>query len=193
MLSDVEGLLDGNKLVKEVVCINSDITALAKKEDRTHTSGGMIIKLKAANIASLCGIKAVIAYGREVDVVSRIVAGEKIGTLFLPAKRIDKARKRWIAFMENKIKGAVVIDNGAKVAILNKGKSLLAVGILKVDGTFRRDDAVSVVDVKGVTLGWGLTNYNSEELKEANKKFTKEVIHRDNLALATRDGMIINP
>jgi glutamate 5-kinase len=194
MLSDVEGLLDGDKLINEVACINSDITALAKKEDRTHTSGGMIIKLKAANIASLCGIKTVIAYGRKANVVSRIIMGERIGTLFLSAKKVDKARKRWIAFMENKIKGAVVIDDGAKEALLNRGKSLLAVGIVKVEGDFRRDDAVSVVDSKGVTLGWGLTNYNSEELKEVKqKKFTKEVIHRDNLAWAATDGFIINP
>jgi glutamate 5-kinase len=193
MLSDVEGLLDGDVCLSEVACITKEVTALAKKEDRKHTSGGMIIKLKAANIAALCGIKTVIAYGREPEVVSRIISGEKIGTLFLPAKKIDRARKRWIAFMENKIRGAVVIDDGAKEALLCRGKSLLGVGIVRVEGLFRREEAVAVIDSKGLTLGWGLTNYNSEELQNCrDKKLSKEVIHRDNLALANSDGIIFN-
>jgi len=192
MLSDVEGLLDGENLVKQVDCINAEVASLARAEDRTHTSGGMIIKLKAASIATLSGIRTVIAYGRKKNIISKIISGEGVGTVFLPAKKIDRARKRWIAFMENKIKGTITIDDGAKDALVNKGKSLLSVGIAKVEGKFKRGDAVSVLDLKGEAVGCGLVNYDSQELQEAKqKKLSKEVIHRDNLARASQDGLIL--
>ncbi|UCC94407.1 MAG: glutamate 5-kinase [Candidatus Omnitrophota bacterium] len=180
MLSDVEGLLKGQELVREVERIDSEIVALAKKEDKTYTSGGMLTKLEAARIATASGIKTIIARGDTQRVISRIVGGERIGTLFVASRKLDKARKRWILFSK-KVKGKVFIDKGAREAILYKGKSLLGVGIINVEGIFKSGDCVSVVDAQGMLLGYGVINYNSEDLGAVKqKKFEKEVIHRDN-------------
>lgn len=183
MLSDVEGLLDGNTVVKEVIDIDENIASLAKKEDKTHTSGGMITKIEAARIATSSGIKTVIAYGCKDRVISRLVNGEAVGTLFLPSKKVNKARKRWIA--SKIIKGSICIDDGAKEAFLNKGKSLLSVGIIDVEGCFKRGDAVLIVDKEKMVLGRGIVHYSFEELKGlGRKKLGQEVIHRDNFAKA---------
>lgn len=179
ILSDVEGLLDGKFLVKEVPRIDARIISLARKEDKTYTSGGMSTKLKAAEIATSSGIKTVIACGYKKEVISCILREEPLGTLFLPSQRKEKARKKWIA--SKKIKGRLYIDEGAKEALLNRGKSLLNVGIIDVEGNFKKGDAVAIVDRQGVILGCGLTHYAFEELKGLEKKrLEKEVVHRDN-------------
>jgi len=188
ILSDIEGLLDGERLVKEVTQIDDKIRALVKKQDKTHTKGGMDTKLQAATKANLSGIKAIIANGRRKDVISSIIKGDGIGTLFLPSHKIEKSRKRWID--SKQIKGLIIIDDGAKDALLNRGKSLLAVGIKRVELNFKKDDAVVVIDSQGETIGCGLVNYNSEDLKSVeNKRFEKEVIHRDNFVKAV-DGWV---
>lgn len=181
MLSDVEGLLDGNTVVSEVSRLDEKIKTLIKKEKKVHTVGGMVTKLKAAGIAISLGIRTVIAPGRRRNVVSGIVAGEKIGTVFLPlSKEKARARKRWFAYSK-KVKGKVFIDAGAQDALLYKGRSLLAVGICKVEGNFVKGDTVHVVDCQGCLLGYGLMNYSADEFRDlTQKKFEKEVIHRDN-------------
>jgi len=179
ILSDIEGLLDGERLIEEVAQIDDKIRALVKKQDKTHTKGGMDTKLEAATKANLSGIRTIIANGRKKDVISRIVKGDGIGTLFLPCQKIERSRKRWID--SKQIKGVVTIDDGAKDALLNKGKSLLGVGITKVTSGFNKGDAVIVVDSQGEALGCGLVNYSSDDFKSVkNKRFEKEVIHRDN-------------
>ncbi len=179
ILSDIEGLLDGEKLVKEVAQIDDKIRGLVKKQDKTYTKGGMDTKLEAATKANLSGIRTIIANGRKKDVISRIVKGDGIGTLFLPCQKIERSRKRWID--SKQIKGVITIDDGAKDALLNKGKSLLGVGIIKVTSGFNKGDAVIVVDSQGKALGCGLVNYSSDDFKSVeNKRFEKEVIHRDN-------------
>ncbi|MCF7908463.1 MAG: glutamate 5-kinase [Candidatus Omnitrophica bacterium] len=179
MLSDVEGLFDKTKLIKEVSQVTSDITSLAKKEDKTHTSGGMITKLQAAEMATSSGIRTIIAKGSIKSVISKIINGETLGTLFCPSQSTERERKKWI--VSKKIRGKIFIDQGAKDALLNKGKSLLNVGIASVEGCFKKDDAVAVVDEQGKLLGFGLTHYPIEELKnKTKKKLAKAVIHRDN-------------
>ena len=185
MLSDIEGLLDGERLVKEVRQIDERVEALVKKQTRTHTSGGMDTKLEAATKANLSGIRVRIADGRKKSVISRIVDGEQIGTLFVPLEKVERSRKRWIH--SKKIKGSITVDEGAKEALLNKGKSLLGVGVVEATSGFRKGDAVAVVDSQGNVLGCGLTNYNSEDFSCAKgKKFDKEVIHRDNFVKSTK-------
>lgn len=181
ILSDVEGLLDeAGQLTQTVEKIDSKIRKLVKIKEGKFTAGGMFTKLEAAEIASSSGIETVIASGRQKQVITRIARGEKLGTLFLSAAIFQRARKRWIAFSK-KVKGKVWIDDGAKEAILKRGKSLLAVGITKIEGDFKKKDAVCVVDKEGNVLGCGLVNYFCEELVDCGgKKFAKEVIHRDN-------------
>ena len=186
ILSDVEGLLDGQNLVKEVSQINSEIRSLVKRQVKTHTSGGMDTKLQAATKACLSGIKTIIAYGREKEAISRIIAGEEIGTSFLPSSEIEKSRKRWIDTKQ--VKGVIAIDNGAKEALLNKGKSLLLVGITEITTGFNKGDAVTVTGSNGCIIGCGMVNYSSEELERAgNKRLEKAVIHRDNFVKVRSD------
>ncbi|MDD3296954.1 MAG: glutamate 5-kinase [Candidatus Omnitrophica bacterium] len=183
ILSDVEGLLEGKDVVKEVVKIDSKIASLVKTKGKTHTSGGMATKLEAAKITSACGIRTTIAYGRKKDIISRIAGGDRIGTLFLPAEKKDKARKRWIA--SKMMRGVIYIDSGAGEALLYKGKSLLNVGIFRIEGLFKKGDAVRVADQEGNILGRGIVQYSYQELKtSAGKKLGKEVIHRDDFIKA---------
>lgn len=184
ILSDVEGLLNEKGRIEETVGkIDSAIYKLVKSKEGTFTSGGMLTKLQAAEIAVSSGIKLIITSGKEKKVISRIVRGERLGTLFLSSGNIERARKRWIAFSK-KIKGKIWIDDGAKEAVLRKGKSLLAVGVIKVEGDFRKKDAVCVADKEGNVLGCGLINYFRDELADVKgKKFAKEIIHRDNFVI----------
>ncbi len=182
LLSDVEGLFDKEgRLVARLEEIDETTFALVRKKDKAFTSGGMLTKIEAARIATQAGIKTIIASGKLNQAISRIVKGEGLGTLFVPVKeKIICARKRWIAFSK-KIKGKLYIDRGAKEAILNKGKSLLSVGIIKIEGDFRKKEAVSILDEAGNVLGCGFVNYSSDQLKILRgKKLKEEVVHRDN-------------
>lgn len=185
ILSDVEGLLDGKVLVKEVSKIDSQVLSLAKKEDKTHTAGGMITKLKAAGIAMSAGIKTVIAYGRCDEVISKVAKGDSIGTVFKPYTATGAARKRWIIFSK-KPKGTLFIDSGAKEAVLHKGKSLLGVGISHCEGEFKDGDSVRIADSDGGLIGYGIVNYSCSQIRNAKeKRLEKEVIHRDNFVKFT--------
>ena len=177
-LSNVPGLMRNGKVVKVVRGIDSSITGLVKKSRKGLTAGGMEAKLAAAKIAASSGIKMVIANGRERNVLCRVMQGGGVGTCFFPSRKIGKARKRWIA-LSKRIKGLLKIDDGAKEALVNRGKSLLNVGITAVEGVFKKGDSVAVADCRGTILGYGIVAYASEDLV-IGKKLDKEVVHRDN-------------
>lgn len=181
ILSDVKGLMDkAGNVIDTVLKVDPKIYSLISTKKGSFTCGGMSTKLDAAKIVNASGIKMVIADGAQNSIVSRIAKGEAIGTTFLASQEVNRARKRWIAFSK-KSKGKIYVDNGAKEAILNRGKSLLGVGIIKAEGEFKKHDSVCVVDEEGGMIGCGLSNYSSEELKaHRSKKFEKEIIHRDN-------------
>ncbi|MDI6703882.1 MAG: glutamate 5-kinase [bacterium] len=197
ILTDTDGLYDtNNRLIKRVTEINPDLFELAKGKSSPVTSGGMHTKLRAAEIVTKSGGKMVIANGRKDGVVTSIINGEDVGTLFLPKKgeKIQSSKKRWIVF--NLVsQGNIVIDEGAKIAIKEQGKSLLPKGILSVKGEFESGDAVTLIDESSRELAKGLVNYTSRELLEIKGKHTKEIegilgykyydeiIHRDNLVL----------
>ena len=184
ILSDVEGLMDKeNRLINIVSSIDSKILSLVREKKSSLTSGGMKTKLEAAKIAINSGITTVLASGYIENVILRILNNENIGTKFLAQKNIDKAKKRWIAFSK-RAKGKIYIDEGAKDAIINKNKSLLCAGIIKIEGEFQKKDSVCILDKEGNILGCGLVNYSSVELKEfKTKKFEKELINRDNFVV----------
>ncbi|MDD5583683.1 MAG: glutamate 5-kinase [Candidatus Omnitrophica bacterium] len=182
ILSDVEGLMDKGKVVTCVPKVSSKIFSLVNAKQNAFTSGGMYTKLQAANTATNSGANVIIASGNQENIITRLASGVVIGTTFLAAKNVQKARKRWIAFSK-KTKGKIYIDDGAKEAILHKGRSLLGVGIIKIEGEFKKKDAVEVRDKEGTIIGCGLVNYTCEELRNGQgKKFEKEIIHRDNFA-----------
>ncbi|MDH4121638.1 MAG: glutamate 5-kinase [Deltaproteobacteria bacterium] len=148
--------------------------------------GGMMSKLKAAEIVSEFGIRTHVVYGKEPNVVPRLMAGESLGTMFMPTGKRPKSFHRWlrIGALTN---GRVVIDDGAEAA-LQGNKSLLPQGIRGVEGEFRKGDIVDIYNGKEEKLGVGLINYSAEELarllaaKEPGDR-GQEAIHKDRLLL----------
>lgn len=182
ILSDVEGLLDKDRKVIRIVDeITPEIRSLACPTDKKACVGGMITKIEAAKIAMGSGIPCVIANGREKDIILSVAGSGACGTLFLP-KRSMMAKKRWLAF-GTKPKGEIMIDEGAKVALLNK-KSLLSVGVVGVEGDFDAGDIVSVIDKGNCELARGRAGLSSRQLdKVKGSRHDKEVIHRDNIVV----------
>ncbi|MEN9274902.1 MAG: glutamate 5-kinase [Gloeomargarita sp. DG02_4_bins_56] len=157
-------------------------------------TGGMVTKIAAARIATAAGVRTVITEGRTPQNLPKIIAGEVIGTHFLPHAQPIRARKRWLAHGLIPV-GRLVVDAGAVRAICTQGKSLLAAGIVRVEGEFPAQSAVQVVDATGQEVARGLVNYSSEELRQiqgCRSEVIPErlgyggpetVIHRDNLGV----------
>lgn len=185
ILSDVAGLLDKNKNVIKVVDeITPQIKALACPTDKKTSVGGMITKIEAAKIAMDSGIPCVIAKGGTGRIIFDIVRNPAggIGTIFLPKKGYLAAKERWIAF-GTKPKGKIMVDDGAKSALINK-KSLLSVGISACEGNFDAGDIVSVRDKSNLEFARGKVGISSGELEKVKGRRTdKEVIHRDNIVI----------
>jgi glutamate 5-kinase len=201
ILSDVDGLYDrdpredaGAQLIPVVERITPEIEAMAGNGVTQLGTGGMATKLKAAKRATLYGVGTVIVNGRTPQVLSRLFDGEEIGTYFLPARDRMAAKKHWIAFTK-KPRGKLLLDDGARRALVEGGKSLLPSGIKGVDGGFDRGDAVRLCDLDGVEFAKGVINYSLAELlrimgKKTSEieavlgyKYGDEVVHRDNLVL----------
>ncbi|MBT8137422.1 MAG: glutamate 5-kinase [Gammaproteobacteria bacterium] len=199
LLSDVDGLYESDpsvdenaKLIPVVHEISADIEARAGTSRTEYGSGGMITKLAAAKICMPAGCATVIANGHRSKPLSA-VENDSACTWFIPATTPSIARKRWIAGVL-KPHGALTIDAGA-VRSLTNGKSLLPVGIVAVDGTFQRGDAVIIQDDTGRDIGRGLVAYGSDEVQRIKGRRSAEtqrilgyserdeVIHRDNLVL----------
>lgn len=158
-------------------------------------TGGMATKITAAEIAGEAGVRTVITEGRSPVNIERILAGEALGTQFEPQPRPINARKRWIAHALVPT-GKLYLDRGAVQAIAQLGKSLLAAGIVQVEGVFQSQDAVLLCDRNGQEIARGLVNYNSQELEKIQGRRSEEVptilgysgaetvVHRDNLVLS---------
>jgi glutamate 5-kinase len=197
MLSDVDGLYTvdprepGAKLISTVESITSELKSSLYGKSRLGR-GGIRSKIKAAEIATSCGIPMVIAKSGRENVLLDIVAGKDVGTFFKPQLRMP-AVKRWIAYGAA-VKGQIYVNEGAKKAIL-EGSSLLPVGIIKLVGHFKVGDVVSVVDENKTEFAKGNPNFSSDELNlikglqitEAQKKLgpdkPKEVIEHRNIHL----------
>lgn len=195
LLSDVDGLLDENGRVIDMVSeFGAKVSKLARSSTCDLGTGGMATKLEAARRVTAAGITCVIANGKKKDTITRIVSGERVGTIFLSQKAHFIAKKRWIAF-SSKTKGAIRIDEGAVSAVLTKNKSLLASGIAAVDGHFVAGDVVSIADREGKQLAAGVSNYSSAEIVKIKglktsqihdvlgRKTQDEVVHKDNLVI----------
>ena len=200
LFSDIDGLYDSDprrnsdsRHLAEVEKIDDGILAKAGPTRNDDASGGMITKLEAGRIANGAGCHMVICDGRKTRPLRRLIEGGRC-TWFKASAKPPQARKKWIA-AGLKPTGSIAVDAGAAQA-LNKGKSLLAIGITRIDGKFDRGDLVKVVDPKGIELGRGLSDYNSTEAaKIAGCKSSEiqgilgyrgrdSVIHADNLVRA---------
>lgn len=201
ILSDVDGFYTADPrkdpqatLLFQVDKITAVIESMAWPSQSFTGRGGMVTKIQAAKKAGASGAMTIIANGKIPGIVMRVLAGDEIGTLFLPQRGRLASRKHWIAYTL-KPKGEVVVDEGAREALISNGKSLLPKGIVEIKGKFGPGDAVTCLDAKGKEFARGVVNYSSEELKaikgcyttEIEKilgyKFYDEVIHRDNLVL----------
>jgi glutamate 5-kinase len=151
-------------------------------------------KIMAARKVTAGGIPVIVADGRKVGVLQEIIKGKPLGTLFLPQKPLLSRKKHWIAFTL-KPKGEIVVDEGAKKAVTEKGKSLLPSGVVEVRGRFGIGACASLVDQKNRVVGKGLVNYSSSDImkirglktseieKRLEFKHSDEVIHRDNMVI----------
>ncbi|MBI4707911.1 MAG: glutamate 5-kinase [Candidatus Omnitrophica bacterium] len=185
ILSDVDGLLDKDRksVISLVEKITPQIKSLASPTQRKTSVGGMIAKIDACRIGVDSGIPCVIANGRENNIISLSVNNPgACGTLFLPKKDYLAQRLRWIAFSA-KPKGRIIVDDGAKNALLNK-KSLLSVGVVSLLGDFETGDIVSLVDKQNLEFARGQSRISSIELERVKgSRFDKEIVHRDNIVI----------
>ncbi len=198
ILSDVDGLFDKDpvlhkdaRLIEIVESFSNELFRYAGSTSTKVGTGGMYSKLLAAQKASMMGVTVHIINGRKEGIISAILEGRSYGTTILAQERLP-SRKGWLAY-STRVKGSIVIDDGAVNAIINNGKSLLPSGIIGVQGDFDTGDAVYCVDRKGTRIAKGLTNYSSYEIKKIKGKksyeiesvlgykYSDEVIHRDNM------------
>ncbi len=191
LLSDVEGLLDDRaKRVPFVRSIAKEAVPFAQGSRSGVGTGGMTSKIEAARRAALAGASVVIAPAREPEVVARVLAGEDVGTLFPGMTRRLAARKHWILFTLRP-RGALVLDPGA-VAAVQKNRSVLAVGVIGVRGTFQPGDSVSLFDTEGREVGRGLVQLSAVDAARAAGRRTEagdspELVHKDDLVLLPED------
>lgn len=203
MLSNVEGLFDSDPrenpdatLITRVDRITSGLEAMAAQAPSRLGAGGMRSKIEAARRATYAGACVCICNGKRPGVLSDLFAGRCPGTLFLPRSGEKmSSRERWIAFGKIGLNRWLIIDDGAKKALIEHKKSLLPVGIKDVKGEFEQGDVVEIRDSAGERLGKGLVNYNSESVRKIKgaksdaiekilgQKEYDEVIHRDNMIL----------
>jgi glutamate 5-kinase len=201
ILSDVEGLYTANpahdplaRLIPVVPAITPAIEAGAEGGG-ARGRGGMKTKLEAARIATASGGLAVIASGRMPNVLDRLFAGEEIGTVFLPGTGLD-GKRRWIAF-SSALSGRVVVNDGAKDALLKRKASLLPAGIVRLEGTFAAGEVVGIADASGSEFARGIVNYGHEDAAKLVGRPSGETAQllagkkRD--ALITRDNIVFQP
>ena len=201
ILTDQKGLYSADprrdpeaRFVHEARAGDVALEAMAGGVGSSIGRGGMITKILAAKRAAGSGASTVIAWGREPDVLLRLVQGERIGTLLVAQTAKKQARKQWMAD-HLQLRGAVTVDAGAAAKLRTEGKSLLPIGMTAVEGDFSRGDVIAVRDPEGRELARGLANYASGEARllcrKPSSEFSRllgymaeaEMVHRDNLVL----------
>jgi glutamate 5-kinase len=198
LLTDTSGVFtadprldSGASLIEEIREVDAALEAVAGGAGTARGSGGMASKLAAAKIAAWSGVRAVIAGAREPGVVRRALTdGESVGTVVQPRSQRLSSRKLWIAFALG-ASGRVVVDDGARRALVEGGKSLLPAGVRAVEGSFDREDAVEVVDAQGRVFAKGLAGMDAGTLRRVAGRRTadlpegvpSEAVHRDDLVL----------
>jgi glutamate 5-kinase len=202
ILTDKDGMYDANpdenkdaQLITQALASDSNLDALAGSSNGALGRGGMQTKLEAARLASRSGCNTVIAGGRNQDILTRICKGENLGTLLQAGQTPIAARKQWLAG-QLQVKGRLVIDDGAAKVLRQQGRSLLAVGVTEVSGTFTRGELVSCEDSSGQEVARGLANYNADETRLIQGKSTEEIAtirgYCDDDELIHRDNMVVS-
>ncbi len=201
ILTDQDGMFDGDprnnpeaKLLSEVSAVDDGLDAMAGARSGSLGRGGMVTKVRAARLASRSGAFTVIAGGRIDSVLTRLRAGENVGTLLYADTSRQMARKQWLAG-HLQTRGKLVLDDGAVAVLQRGGKSLLPIGVVSVSGDFRRGEMVEFLNCAGREIARGLVNYDSldaqkiigrssdEILTILGFSHEEELVHRDNLVL----------
>jgi glutamate 5-kinase len=201
ILTDQRGLFTADPrrepsatLVEQADAGDPRLEAMAGGAGSSLGRGGMLTKILAAKRAAYSGANTVIASGREPEVLTRLAAGEMIGTQLIARTPRLAARKKWMAD-HLQVRGRLVVDAGAAQKVTEEGKSLLPIGVVEVDGSFARGEVVACVDAEGREVARGLTNYSSAEAKLIARHPSNEIeallgymlepelIHRDNLVV----------
>ena len=186
ILTAVEGLIQdfgkvGSKTLSTIGQIDDDVERIASGTTSATAVGGMTSKIQAGKIVVRAGIPLIVASGRKPNVLDRILNGHEEGTIFIPGPNKLRGRKRWIAFFHHP-KGSLTVDEGAKAALRDNGKSLLLPGITKCHGEFEAGDVVRICDDDGTEFARGITESDASAI-QAEKGAAKEVVHRDNLVI----------
>lgn len=203
LLTDQHGLFTADpranpeaKLIEQVTQINDELRALAGDSGTQLGTGGMATKLQAADIAQRAGVDVVIAKGSEYDIIPQVLSQTAPATTFLKFDAPVGGRKRWL-LSGPKSSGRIICDNGAIKAVCHQGASLLAKGIVAVEGQFQRGELIQVFCKNGKLQAQGLTNLDSQALSlvlgcHSNEfsqrlgfKTEEEIIHRDNMVILT--------
>jgi glutamate 5-kinase len=201
LLTVVDGLYAGDpngdptaKKIDTVPLIDDSIMNLAGAGRSSLGTGGMRSKLKAARLATAAGESVIMANGAKTGTLDAIFACEPVGTLFLPHGSTIPAWKRWLGFTARP-KGKLFIDSGACTAVQKKGRSLLPIGVVQVQGAFNKGDVIALCDSQGTEFARGLTNYASTDANRIlglrTEQITEllgtlpyeEIVHRDNLVI----------
>ena len=200
ILSDIDGLYDDNpkvnpdaKLIKSVPEVNEEIMAMASGVS-DGGRGGMETKLMAARLVTRFGGKVLIANGKIPYVIKRIFAGEDLGTMFLPQKENMPDKKRWIGYATN-IVGKIIVNDGAKAALIEKEKSLLPIGVVSVKNSFKKGDVISILDENKHEFARGIVNYDSDSCRKVIGSHSDNIVDilgfKNYDAIITRDNITI--
>ncbi|MGL4381701.1 MAG: glutamate 5-kinase [Vibrio sp.] len=201
LLTDQKGLFTADprkdpnaQLIKQVTTIDDTLRKIAGGSGTTLGTGGMATKLQAADIARRAGIEVIIAAGRAPNVIFDSLSAEPQGTRFLALEEALENRKRWI-LAGPAAAGDIVIDDGAVKAVLNKGSSLLAKGVLRVQGHFARGEVVRVLDKQQHLIARGIVAYAQDEVAQIAGKHSKEIVdilgYDHGLEVIHRDDMVV--
>ena len=191
ILSNVDGIYDGHPsspqshIIREIP-EKADVSMFIQSEKSAFGRGGMLTKYRIARKVADEGIEVIIANGTRPDILLRLASGDGVPcTRFLPAEKSASGIKKWIAHSEDFAKGAIVIDRGAEDALFGaKATSILFVGVVRVSGTFRKDDIIRIENGEGRTLGVGRAGCDSEKaVALIGKRNARPMIHYDYLYL----------
>ncbi|MEW6305716.1 MAG: glutamate 5-kinase [Verrucomicrobiota bacterium] len=186
ILTSVDGVIENfgkanARVIPAIETIDDSVEGLASGTLSVTSVGGMTTKIQAAKMAIRSGIPLVIASGRRKNALKRILAAEDEGTIFIPQSKKLKGRKRWIAFFHHP-KGTLYVDDGARKALREAGKSLLPPGIARCEGAFAKGDIVRICDANGTEFARGIAAFDAAEIQGGGLKRV-EVVHRDDLVI----------
>lgn len=200
ILSDIDGLFDSNpktnpnaKIIPIVENVTEEILSYGESAS-AGGRGGMKTKLEAARLVTRAGGTVIVANGKTPAVLNEIFSKNEIGTIFLPSSELLSGKKRWIGYATN-VLGKIIVNYGAKKAILEKETSLLPIGVVDIKNEFKKGEVVSIIDENEREIARGIVNYNSEDCKKILGAHSDDIVkilgYKNYDAVITRDNITI--